>query len=79
MDLVSDFHVDITNQYFEELLNTVLKSMIELFKTFLEYLRSDSGPMSSYWMSYVDIVGILLSLVCSSHEGNWNLHWLAVS
>ncbi|KAL1262233.1 hypothetical protein QQF64_007498 [Cirrhinus molitorella] len=39
------------------------------FNEFLSYLREDNGPLSSFWMSYVDMVEILLSLIRASREG----------
>ena len=35
--------------------------------------------MSSFWMSYVDLVSLLLNLIRASREGHWNLHLLAIN
>ena len=45
-----------------------------LYDTYLEYLRSSNGKLSSFWMSYIDIVEIMLNLVRASREGHWELH-----
>ena len=46
---------------------------------FLSYLRHDNGNLSTFWMSYVDMVGdILLGLIRVSREGNWQLHLFAI-
>ena len=35
--------------------------------------------MSSFWMSYVDLVSLLLNLIRASREGNWKVHLLAIN
>ena len=44
---------------------------------FMDMVRK--GTMSSFWMSYVDLVSLLLNLIRASREGNWNLHLLAIN
>jgi len=44
-----------------------------------DYLRRDNGELSSFWMSYVDIVEtILLTLLCAIRECNWQLQFSAI-
>ncbi|KAG0724307.1 hypothetical protein GWK47_005209 [Chionoecetes opilio] len=40
---------------------------------YLETLR-DEHNLSAFWMSYLDMVEIMLDLVRASREGNWMLH-----
>ena len=58
---------------------TLLADSLILWNQFLSYLRHDSGNSSTFWMSYVDMVGdILLGLIRDSREGNWELHLFAI-
>ena len=46
---------------------------------FQDHYRHDNGGLSSFWMSYVDIVEtILLALLRATREGNWQLHLSAI-
>ena len=55
--------------------STLLTELITLWRNFLEYLRANNGELSSFWMSYIDIVeSVVLSLLRASREGNWDLH-----
>ena len=41
----------------------------------LHHLCCDNGELSSYWMSYTDLIEtVILGLLCGSQEGNWNMH-----
>ena len=45
---------------------------------YLDYLRNKKGKLSSFWMSYIDLVDILLNMVRASREGHWELHLSAI-
>ena len=49
-----------------------------LYNTYFEKLRKQSGQIASFWMTYIDIVDILLGLIRASREGNWQLHLNAI-
>jgi len=50
-----------------------------LCKQFQDHLHHDNGDLSSFRMSYVDIVEtILLALLRTIPEGNWSLHLPAI-
>ena len=49
-----------------------------LYNTYFEKLRKQSGQIASFWLSYIDIVDILLGLIRASREGNWQLHLNAI-
>ena len=53
--------------------------MISKFNDFRENLRRQSGELAGFWMSYVDMVSILLGLIRASREGDWRLHLHMVS
>ena len=43
----------------------------KLFQTYLNFLRDGNGRLSKFWMSYIEMVEILLGLIRASREGNW--------
>ena len=45
-----------------------------IFDKYMEFLRHDNGKLSKFWLSYLDMVAILLRLLRVSMEGNWKLH-----
>ena len=51
---------------------------IVLYYKYLDDLRNSNGKLYSFWMSYLDIVQILLNLLRASREGDWELHLSAV-
>lgn len=51
---------------------------ITLYDMYLDYLRNNNGKLSSFWMSYIDLVDILLNMVRASREGHWELHLSAI-
>ena len=52
--------------------------VINLFEDYFMFLREGNGSLSSFWMSYVDMVGNLLGLVRASREGDWLLHMASI-
>ena len=79
-DQISDAREEMFQAKFYELLSSDgLADSLILWNQFLSYLRHDSGNSSTFWMSYVDMVGdILLGLLRASREGNWELHLFAI-
>ena len=76
-DQISDARGEISQAKFGELLSRdgLAESLI-LWNQFLSYLRHDNGNLSTFWMSYVDMVGdIILRLVRRSggHVRRWQL------
>ena len=60
-------------------IDAVMKSQpyskfIVLYDRYLDHLPNSNGKLSSFWMSYLDVVEILLNLLRASREGNWELH-----
>ena len=45
---------------------------------YFDYLRNNNGKLSRFWMSYIDLVDILLNMVRASREGHWELHLPAI-
>jgi hypothetical protein len=75
-ELASDLHENVNKGTYDEILgHPIVHSTASLFQEYLNHLRHDNGALSSYWMSYVDMVGdLLLGLLRSSREGDWALH-----
>ena len=65
-------------QYDEILHSQAIAEVHELWSQFLQHLRSENGDLSTFWMSYIDVVDVLLGLIRASREGNWQLHLYTV-
>ena len=44
--------------------------ILQRFQEYLDFLRTENGDLSTFWMSYVDMVEIVLGLVRASREGD---------
>ena len=77
---VSDMVNEVELRQCESILNSdPFKEIHLIWMQYLQYLCSENGPLSCFWMSYTDIVGdVLLGLIRASHEGNWQLHLYAI-
>ena len=53
--------------------NPSFSCVVELIDKYLNHLRHSNGNLSAFWISYIDIVEIMLGLLRSSREGDWNL------
>ncbi|CAH3143072.1 unnamed protein product [Porites evermanni] len=42
---------------------------ITLYDMYLDYLRNNNGKLSSFWMSYIDLVDILLNMTAGGTKG----------
>ncbi len=72
---IEDLHGDISGEKLQNLLvDSSCQEILASFTQFLNWLRKESGHLASFWMSYVDMVDILLGRVRASREGNWILH-----
>ena len=58
----------------EAMENPLFSNVFELFHRYLDHLRYNNGNLSTFWMSYIDVVQIMLGLLRSSREGDWSLH-----
>ena len=80
VDKVNSMVCDVNQEEFDDMLDSpLLAKLVTLWSDFLEYLRHNNGELSTYWMSYIDIVeSVVLGLLRASHEGNWCLHLSAI-
>ena len=70
---IQDLAGDLRQEKFEELLlqNTAFQEAKLLWHEFLDHLRNSNGDLSSFWMTYIDMVEhILLALIRAAREGN---------
>jgi len=75
---INSFHSNVSQGTFQELMETEsCTHILKLFQVYLETLR-DEHNLSAFWMSYLDMVEIMLDLVRASREGNWMLHLGAI-
>ena len=74
-DQISDARGEMSQAKFDELLSRDgLAELLILWNQFLSYLRHDNENFSTFWISYVDMVGdIILRLVRTSggHVRSW--------
>ena len=50
------------------------KCLNECFEEYVDHLRKTNGPLSAFWMSYIEMVELTLHMVRTSGEGDWTLH-----
>ena len=79
LEVIHDLYEDTCpNNYAATLENDQFQSLMDHFTCFLNELRQNNGPLSEYWMSYVDMVNTLLCMIRASREGNWQLHMACI-
>ncbi|XP_033475188.1 uncharacterized protein LOC117252428 [Epinephelus lanceolatus] len=79
LQAVGNLCEEVSQPRFEETLEQdSCQRTLTRFSEFLNYLREDNGPLSAFWMSYLDMVEILLSLIQASREGNQMMHLAAI-
>ena len=52
--------------------------VLQRFQDYLDFLRTENGDLSTFWMSYVDMVEIVLGLVRASREGDFDHHLMCI-
>jgi len=65
-------------QFKKQMTRTSSVDFVELFDKYTEFLRHENGKLSKFWLSYLDMVEILLRLLRASREGNRELHVSAI-
>ena len=58
--------------------NSSCTCTMKLFGVYIEFLRGGNGNLSTFWLSYMDMVEILLRLIRASRDGDWMLHLTSV-
>eukprot|EP00058_Branchiostoma_floridae_P000977 XP_002586465.1 hypothetical protein BRAFLDRAFT_106667 [Branchiostoma floridae] len=72
-----------TNDVSQQALLGILQSATNnrimcMFDNYVTTLRSESSRLTQYWMSYIDLVEILLGLLRATREGDWLLHQVSI-
>ena len=68
----------------EESINNILQNkvcleVLHLFDVYTQQIRNgEAGELAAFWMSYIDMVDIVLGLVRAAREGKWDLHLQSV-
>ena len=79
LNAINSLHDDVTHEALEKVMqNGSVSLVISRFLQFLELLRTKRGPLAAFWVSFLDMVNILLDLIRASREGDWLLHLSAV-
>ena len=52
----------------------LFQEVLQLFLSYSHHLRHSNGKLSKFWMSYVDMIELLLELIRATREGNWSMH-----
>ena len=52
----------------------LFQEVLQLFLSYSHHLRHSNGKLSKFWMSYVDMMEVLLGLIRATREGNWSMH-----
>jgi len=58
--------------------NESCKHSFKLLEVYLNYLRKDNGPLSAFWMSYINLLDVMFGLIRASGEGDWRLHLASI-
>ena len=54
--------------------NQSFEPIFKLFDVYFDYTIQENRTLSAFWMSYVDIVEVMVGLVWAFREGVWVLH-----
>lgn len=75
---ITYFKDEISQKTFTQMLSN--ESFTVVMKAFFNYLNDlrKENILVDFWMSYIDMVEILLNLIRSSREGNWQLHMASI-
>ena len=50
------------------------EDFLKVFDLYWQFCDKDAGPLKTFWMSYLDMVRILMDFIRATREGNWSLH-----
>jgi len=79
MKLIEVFSDDISQKTFGEVLSDPsFKALAILFQKYLDSLRINGCDLAANWMTYIDVVQIMLNLLRASKEEDWSLHLSAI-
>ena len=62
------------SEFQKKLCENSFAEVAKLFERYMSFLRCENGKLSEFWVSYLDLVDILLAMKRASREGDWDLH-----
>ena len=65
-------------EFQDKLKSQSFSDLTDLYDQYMNYLWHKNGKLSQFWVSYLDMVEILLGLLRASREGDWKLHFSCV-
>ena len=74
-DLCENFLPDLYNKILDEKSFLIIYGLLQRYR---QGLRSKLGNMSAFWMSYIEMVDVLLNRTRASREGNWLLYLASI-
>ena len=78
-ELTQQFSDNMCNQTFRSAIeDPVMINVMEKFEEYLHFLKNDNGPLSAFWMTYIDLVELLLGFIRSHREGDWLLFMFCI-
>ena len=72
MTQVEDFRQSVDSNSFQNLYHS--DEIDAVLSAYIKYCDIDEGPMKYFWNSYIEMVGLLLTFIRATREGNWELH-----
>ena len=77
---VSDLQDEMSSDTFQQThAQPCFTDIAQLFGQYLDHLQVSKGLHSTFWKSYIDMVGsIQLAFIGALYEGNWELHLSAI-
>ena len=52
--------------------------VMQMFTDYKDNLSTNKGPLAAFWMTYIDMVELLLDLIRADREGDWQLHLASI-
>ena len=75
LDEVASLANDLKKESHNQVIQSQLfKRLNKRFEEFVDHLRKTNGPLLAFWMSYIDMVELMLHVVQASREGHCTLH-----
>ena len=79
LDEIGTLADEVSTENHDEIFKSqVFKRFSDLFTEYTGHLRNTNGPLSAFWISYIDMIELLLHMIRASREGNWDLHLACV-
>ena len=67
------------SEFQKKLCKNSFAEVAKLFERYMSFLRCENGKLSEFWVSYLDLVDILLAMKRASREGDWDLPLSSIS